>query len=315
MRQPSKYIPIEKSKLYRLGTKRDLAGLLGVSLADLRKLTADDNFKEWPKKQKGKKDRLIEEPFPPLAVVLSRLHSILGRVETPSYLLSGKKKIRPRDNAEMHRLHGYMINVDIERFYQSTKREFVYLAFKNIFQQTNDVASLLADLVTYKGHIPTGTAPSQLMAFWAYKQTFERINILCAGKGILMSLWVDDITFSSQNPFPRGWVQDIRKIMAEVDLALKASKTKKYRPTEYKIATGSVISPEGEILVKNEKRREILDLMRGRRVETMSLKELRQLLGKLTSQRQNEGIFFENVYGRCKKRLRELERRAAKKAA
>ncbi len=315
MSQPPKYIPIDKSKLYRLGRKRDLADLLGISLADLKKVATDKNYEEWVKKQEGKKDRLIEEPLPLLAATLSRLHCILAQVETPSYLMSGKKKIKPRDNAEIHRLNGNMINVDIECFYQSTKREFVYLAFrnKNLFWQTDDVASLLADLVTYKGHIPTGTATSQAIAFWAYRQTFDRINKLCSANDIVMSVWVDDITFSSQKPFPIAWVRDIGNIMAEVDLSLKTNKTKKYSPSEYKSATGSAISPAGDILVKNEKRKEIVDLLKGRRVETLSLKESRTLFGKLTSQRQNEGDFFSGVYTRCKKRLRKLERKTVGK--
>jgi len=153
MSQPN-YIAIKESKLYRIGRKKDLATLLGLSLPELKRLTSDSNFKEWTKKQKNK-SRQIEEPVGQLDSVLSRLHSVLKKVETPDWLMSGKKKIKPRDNAEMHKQNAYMITVDIEGFYQSTKREYIYLAFKNIFGQTNDVASLLADLVTYKGHIST----------------------------------------------------------------------------------------------------------------------------------------------------------------
>lgn len=309
MSQQVKYVPVNKSKLYRLGKKKDLAALLGVTLHELEQLTDDSNYKEWTKKGAGKKDRLIEEPLPFLSTVLSRLHQILSKVETPSYLLSGKRGIKPRDNAEAHRYNGFMINVDIERFYQSTKREFVYLTFKNTFGQTNDVASLLADLVSYQGHIPTGTATSQLIAFWAYSKTFERINKLCSSKDITMSIWVDDITFSSQRPLPRNWVQDISQIMQIVDLSLKASKTKKYGKAEYKTATGSAISPKGSILVKNQKRKEILDLLEKRKVEQLNLREARQLMGKLASQRQNENDFFEDMYIRCKKRLQKLERK------
>jgi len=312
--QPHKSLKIEQSKLYRLGRKRDLAALLNLTLAELRALTADENFKEWTKKgEKGGKDRLIEQPHPPLKIVLSKLHHILRCVETPPWLLSGKQRIKPRDNAEAHRQNGYMVTVDIAKFYQSTKREFVYLVFKKQFQQTDDVASLLADLVTYKGHIPTGTPTSQLMAFWAYRQTFERIHKLCVSKGITMTVWVDDITFSSPKPFPKNWAQDIGKIVNTVALSLKEEKTKEYLPSEYKVATGSTISPTGEIRVKNQKRKELIDLLKGRRVEALQLKPARTILGKLTSQRQNEPGFFSSVYARCKIRVQMLEKRKALK--
>ena len=309
-----KTLKIEQSWLYRIGRKRDLAAYLDLTPTELKALTADENFKEWIKKgENGGKDRLIEQPYPPLKAALSKLHIILRSVETPSWLMSGKRKIKPRDNAEAHRQNGYMVTVDIAKFYQSTKREYVYIAFKKQFQQTDDVASLLADLVTYKGHIPTGTSTSQLVAFWAYKQTFERIHNLCVSNGITMTVWVDDITFSSPKAFPKNWAKDIGKIVNSVSLSLKEEKTKEYLPDEYKVATGSAISPSGEIRVKNQKRKEIIDLLKGRRVETLQLKPAKTILGKLTSQRQNEPDFFNTIYERCKVRVQTLEQREALK--
>jgi hypothetical protein len=109
-------------------------------------------------------------------------------------------------------------------------------------------------------------------------------------------------------------VNDIGKIMVEVDLSLKEKKTKRYGPSEYKTATGSAISPTGTITIKNAKRKEIVDLLKGRRVEELPLKDLRVLMGKLTSQRQNESSFFDGVHGRCRKRLSMLEKRERKRA-
>ena len=305
-------LKIEQSFLYRIGTKRKLATLLNLTISELKLLATDNNYNEWVKKGKnGTKDRLIEQPNPDLKAALSRLHLILRDVETPPWLMSGKRKIKPRDNAEVHRFNSYMITIDIKQFYQSTKREFVYLAFKKQFGQTDDVASLLADLVTYKGHIPTGTATSQLIAFWAYKQTFERLHKLCLSQKITMTVWVDDITFSSNKPFPKDWIKNVGNIVNSVSLTIKEEKTKKYSPNEYKVATGSAISPNGIVLVKNEKRKEIMDIVNGRTVENLPPKIVKQLFGKLTAQRQNEPDFFSNMYERCRVRVRELEKRRA----
>ena len=49
-----KLIPLESSKLYRIGTKKDLADILCISLTELKALRSDDNYKEWTKKEKGK---------------------------------------------------------------------------------------------------------------------------------------------------------------------------------------------------------------------------------------------------------------------
>lgn len=304
--KPPKNIPIEKSALYRLGTKKDLARLLNVSVPSLRRLAADSSYREWPQKQKNGKLRLIEEPLPDLASVQKRLHEQLRRVETPAWLMSGKRGVRPQDNALVHCRTVFIVNVDIEAFFQSTKREFIYRCFQREFGMTDDVASLLADLVTYKGHIPTGTSTSQIMAFWAYRQTFERIEKLCESRSIVMTLWVDDITFSGTTPFQANWPLDINKILAAVELRLKASKTKFYNAEEYKIVTGSAISPKGMILVRNTKRAEILSLVSGRRIEELSLTEARRFFGKLASQRQNEPAFFNSMYARCKAHIKRL---------
>jgi RNA-directed DNA polymerase len=312
MPQSKKLIPLESSKLYRIGTKQDLADLLRISLTDLKALGSDNNYKEWTKKETGKK-RLIEEPLPFLSSVLSRLQAILSKIETPDYLLSGKSGIKPQDNAERHRHHDYMVNVDIESFYQSTRRKFVYTTFRDTFGQTNDVASILADLVTYKGHIPTGTATSQLIAFWAYKKSFDRVHEISIKNNVGMTVWVDDITFSANKSFSRNWDRDVDKIMANVELSLKSGKTKFYNRGEYKTATGSAISPSGELLVKNKKRMEILKIVKSKRLETLPLADLRSFVGKISSQRQNEGSFFENMYRRGRARLRELEEKERRK--
>ena len=73
-----------------------------------------------------------------------------------------------------------------------------------------------------------------------------------------MTVWVDDIVFSSPRPFPKTWVSDIRKITGEVDLSLKAKKTKQYFAEEYKTVTGSAISPDGRITVKTKSEKRFL---------------------------------------------------------
>ena len=121
---------------------------------------------------------------------------------------------------------------------------------------------------------------------------------------------MDDITFSSPHPFPDGWVRDINRLLAGVDLRLKAKKTKRYAIHEHKTVTGSAISPEGDILVRNAKRKEILDILADRRVEDLSLTEARSLFGKLASQRQNEPAFFESMYCRSKVHIKRLSAEA-----
>ena len=303
---PTRTLPIVKSELYRLGTKKDLARLLRVPAGDLKRLTRDENYREWPKREKNNKVRIIEEPLPTLKSLQRRLHQLLCKLETPSWLMSGKRGISPQDNARAHINEPFVVNVDIDGFFRNTKREFVYRCFQRTFGMRDDVASLLADLVTYKGHIPTGTPTSQLVAFWAYRPTFERLHAMSEAKGIRMTLWVDDITFGSTTCFPRGWTQTVNRQLSFVDLRLKVAKTKRYGESEHKLVTGSAITSDGRLTVRNAKRKEILDFLGSRRVENLSRKETQRLLGRLASQRQSDPDFFSSLYRRSRRHLANL---------
>lgn len=310
MKKPQhKNYPKEKSPFFRLGTKKDLALLLDTTPAKLKKLASDSNYKEWS----NEKGRLIEEPLPELDKVQKKFFKLFKRIETPFWLKSGKKGSKPQENAVLHSGKVQVINVDILSFYQNTRREYVFLVLKNLFEMRDDVASLLADLLTYKNHLPTGGSHSQIIAFWAYRLTFERIYSLCSSKGIKMSLWVDDISFSTPSPFPEGWVRGINKIFSNVQLQLKLSKTKHYSKGEFKIITGSAAGADGKIYVRNSKRQEIRKLIEGRKVEDLSLVEVRSFHGKVAAQRQNEPTFFENLFTRSKRHLKNLNAKARTK--
>ena len=305
MNQKNKIYPVKQSPLYRLGRKKDLATLLNVSVGDFSTLKQKSNFKEWTNKQ----GRLIEEPAHTLKVLLSYLHKILQRIETPLYLMSGKAGVSSQCNATKHLETPYMINVDIEKFYQNSKREFIYSMFKDTFEQTNDIASLLADITTYDGHIPTGAPTSQILAFWAYKKTFDKIDTLSKSHDIIMTLWVDDITFSSKKPFPSNWIEDIKKILNKVDLNLKDNKTIKKTKNQFKGVTGTAISPQGEKKVKNKKRHKILKIIEEQPIEQMPEKTINSLLGQLSAQRRNEPSFFQNTYERVIKAKKKLSQK------
>ena len=304
-KQPN-LVPINKSPLYRIGKKADLARILQTTPSELRALQKGENYKEWRKREPGRKDRLIEEPLPRLAAIQQRLHSVIRRIETPPWLMSGRLGVSAIDNALLHHAEAWVINVDIDSFFQSTKREFVIECFKAEFDMVGDVATMLADLVTYKGHIPTGTSTSQDMAYWAYQKLFNRIHAAAAAQDIAMSLWVDDITFSRDIPFPKKWTRDVNKMLTPVDLRLNFAKTKYYAANEHKMITGSAVDPSGGLRVKNSKRTEIRELIGRRSVEELSLSETRSLLGKLAAQRRNESDFFDGIYQRCRAHLKQL---------
>ena len=96
------------------------------------------------------------------------------------------------------------------------------------------MAQCLTDICTYQGGIPTGSPASQAVAYFAYAKMFEEIEDLARTYGCTFTLYVDDMTFSSQDNF--SW----KKLAYEVDGVLhkyghraKGSKTKYRLPGDY----------------------------------------------------------------------------------
>ncbi|MCG2725840.1 MAG: hypothetical protein L6420_06225 [Elusimicrobia bacterium] len=184
-----KLYPIERSPLYNLSNKRTLTKLLNTDKKSIESLLKNTAYKVYLNKKK----RLIEEPFPELKKIQSKLNNLLQKIETPSWLKSGKKGMKITDNANIHIKNPYIVCVDIESFYKSVARDKIFQNFKYTFKMTDDVAWLLTNIVVFKDqkpnkygsyfYIPTGTPCSQLVAYWTYKKTFDDIlesgTLLC----------------------------------------------------------------------------------------------------------------------------------------
>lgn len=78
-----------------------------------------------------------------------------------------------------------------------------------------DLSGLCTDIVTYEGRIPTGCPTSQMLAFYAYEDMFAEINDVACKYGCMYTVYVDDMTFSSENAF------DVNRLISEIDQKLR----------------------------------------------------------------------------------------------
>lgn len=303
---------IQHSPLYRLRKKSKLAELLGVSTRDLRKLD-DSSYDVWPKKQPGKKDRMIEQPVELREVGHEGLQRLLSRIELPKYVYSGKKGVSSLDNAKHHIEGRYCVAVDIEKFYPSSHAKYIFEFFFQQLLMSEDVAFLLTQIVTYDDHIPTGSPLSQSLAYWTYSRIFDRINTLAEARGLTFSLYVDDMTMSSPRPIPNDTHIVIDHLLRRVALHLKGKKTRYRSGRQYKVVTGGAISPDAKVRVPNRIRRNIITKLRALTdIEHAEEKPLRSLYGSLLSARQIEPNLFETHFGRVEKAVKRLPHRAGR---
>ncbi|GAB6139574.1 hypothetical protein JCM14076_03030 [Methylosoma difficile] len=314
MRERNKY-PLNKSPLFGLTSKAKLykllvtdnrllhipkndkklgAILLEVNNANkLEALLQQSNYRIFEEKQSG---RVIQDPKPFLKLVHKKLANLLSRIYTPDYLHSGVKGKSYVSNAEHHlKTPSFLLKLDLRKFYQNCSKEFVFKAFKYTFDMPDDVAWLVANLVTYKDFLPTGSPVSQLIAFFAYQKTFDKIDALSKSRNITFSLYVDDMCFSSSTPIANNMEALIKKEFEKVKLPIHAKKTIYYKShKQHKNVTGCIISPDKKLKVPNKRRLEIINEFK-KLDDGISRLEIR-LLGKIQAARQIEPNIFQDEY-------------------
>lgn len=288
----SKTYPIEKSPLYRMRNRRKLAVLLGLPENYFSHKQQYEYYEFSRPKPNGDGERHFTVPTEELKLIQKILCRLLTRIETPDWVMSGKKHCSYITNAEKHVKNQFVKTMDISQFYDSVQRKHIYKMFKETFRMEADISWIMTDLVTYKGVLPTGSPSSQLIVYWTYCDMFAEINRIAKDKGCLFTLYVDDMTFSSQYPINKELREAVAEQLKQSGLKAKNSKDHYYQANVTKVITGVGVK-DGEKVVLNKKRKAILEQYQKCK-ETRNIYEIEKLKGMLCSQRQIEkGIFPE----------------------
>lgn len=248
---------VNQCVFYKLANRRKLATLFNMKLPEFRRLIfRADNYRTfYIVASDNKKKRLVEWPKPTLERLHRRLLRLISHVEVPKYLHSGVRGRSYISNARVHVGNFEVRKLDIKSFYPSTTSRSIHDYFMNVMRCSPDVSQLLTALVTYRGHLPTGSAASQLVAFFAHQRMFDALFAISSAHNITMSVYVDDITFSGSH-VPNKFMYEVKKIIHNHGLAYH--KEKSYLRSDRKLITGVIVSSEG-IYVRNRLHKSIYD--------------------------------------------------------
>lgn len=201
-----------------------LAKLLGLPEGELRVLARDSALYWIPGKTMVKKNgdlRPTSNARPPLKKIHRKIvDGILRRVYYPTYLMGGIPSdhaagcIRHyEENARQHSGKAIVIGADIKSFYPSIPIGNVKRIWSSLFGFSPQVTDLLTQLVTYKGEVPQGWAPSSYLANLSLWDVEPAIVDWFENGGWTYTRWIDDITISNRNfTGPRGKKEAIAKI-------------------------------------------------------------------------------------------------------
>jgi hypothetical protein len=302
---------LEKSPLYKMRNRRKLANLLGVSVRYLNQFHEKEYYKYSEPKPNGDGERTYTVPLNELKRVQKRVCVLLSRIETPDWVMAGKKKCSYITNAEWHMNNVYIKTMDISKFYDSVKRKYVYKMFAETFKMADDIAEIMTKLVMYENMLPTGSPSSLLIVYWAYCNMFEAINKLAEEYDCTFTLYVDDMTFSSKKPISNELRNQVNYVLLKYNLRAKKSKDHYYQGKTAKMITGVGIY-DGHKVVRNNKRIEIIKQFEKCK-KYNDIYEIEKLRGKLCSLRQIEPDIFPEIYNFVKHYDLELNTMARKR--
>lgn len=245
--------PIDQCALYKCRSRKRLETILAIERGDLRNIQSAIRYCSFEiDKKDSTEKRIITAPKRTIKAIQARILTLLQRIERPEWLISGEKGKCYIDNGKAHIGSSYVLTMDIKKFYDNCRRDYVYHFFLDKMQTAPDVAKILTDIVTYNGGIPTGCPTSQLIAYYAYEDMFKQIRDCAESYGCIFTLYVDDMTFSSEDPFPQ------EKLSREIDIILRKYGHKpKYRKVVFyskekaKPITGTIVTPNHELEVPN----------------------------------------------------------------
>ncbi len=197
----------------RIDSIECLASILGVSISTLDKIVvrADRYYRFNPiKKPNGKfRETYIVE------ATLEEIHEgikiqILDKVTYPPYLWGGIIGRNYIQDASLHAGSYVIIREDILDFYPSISYRTVLEIFEQFFGFPNDVAYVLARLITRKGFIPQGAKTSAHIANLVFWDIEPQVETELENRGLRYSRFVDDMTTSSIMPISKEDISVIR---------------------------------------------------------------------------------------------------------
>jgi hypothetical protein len=197
--------PVYKNR--PIASIKSLSKALGCSQGQLLKLASEADKYYFPNKPTIKPNGKIRQTYrvgPYLKNIQKRIiQQIFLNVDYPPYLQGSiKNKDRRRDyitDTALHTGKKTIISMDVRDCFPSIKVELVEAMWQCLFNFSEDVAGVLAQLTTYKGFVPQGSPTSSYIANLIFWSKEPQVEYKFSQLGFTYSRYVDDITISTDN--------------------------------------------------------------------------------------------------------------------
>lgn len=264
--------------------------------------------------------RLIEAPSKELKNIQRRIKNELNKIIIPENIFSGVKGKSYIENANLHRGNKYVFKIDLSSFFPCITRNTVYNFFTETLKTSSDVAYILTNLLTVDlskcnikdaesinkflflkkiktpNHLISGSPASQILSYLVNHKMFDTLQEFCDKNSIIMSVYVDDITFSSQHVISHSQKDIIYKIISKNLYRLSRNKVKYYTKKYPKLITGAVISSNGNLKVRNSLSLNIVKEWKHFKQNQQDTLSKARLQGLIITAQRSEPTKFQSIY-------------------
>jgi RNA-directed DNA polymerase len=171
--------------------------------------------------------------------VLKRLNKyLISYVDFPSVYQGGIKGRSNISNAAIHKGKRFALSTDLKDCFPSISNDDIYKALKDLGFSPN-IARAITLLTTRKGRLPQGFPTSSTLCNIVTMPMVIELQKLCIDKGILLSIYIDDITCSCPKPFLE-YVPEILGVISSHGFKVNYKKT--HYSTYHHLVTGIVVT-------------------------------------------------------------------------
>ena len=195
---------------------------------------------EWLKKSQKRFNKIL------MNIILDKKIRGVKQESIIPYLHSAVKRRSYHTNAQVHIGDKYVFAIDLKDFYPSVTKYKLYLFFKDKFKLSTDIAMFYSVLSTCKSddgsyRLGQGLSQSSTLAYLVNYTLFNYLYILSKENDIEMSIYVDDVVFSSKKEIPQSFIDKLFGIIKGNDMLIKRQKVHNYKKESVKKITGVYI--------------------------------------------------------------------------
>lgn len=239
---------MQKPIVESIYTLKHLSIYLGVPLDVLKNLAqnAPKGYRPYKQKKKDGGFRIIDNPSESLKELQRRIKKRLLELHPlPPPIMGGVKGIGIKDYATIHIGQPDVVCLDIKNCFPSVSNELVFRVYRENYGFSEQVASTLTKLTTFRGRLPQGAPSSNLLLNIVITPLCEEISKVCETNNLRHSFWVDDITISGKNT--RNYIQTIVPIVHKYGFSLKTRKTEVMPKISRQTTIGLVVNDKVSI--------------------------------------------------------------------